>query len=203
MKKISLRMLMLTVVMFLAVFGYGKEVDSTREADHVLLRDLKSKFSEALNNRDVEALSACFAKNFVLTTVDQTTITSKEQLKEYWTKIFDSPDSIVAEMKSEPEADVLSQFIDENNAFCYGFSKDTYKMKKGFTTVINSRWTATVVKENGKWLITTAHAGVNFFDNPVITRKAKFDHKLIAVGFVGGLLLGMLVRGLVRGKKQV
>ena len=34
---------------------------------------------------------------------------------------------------------------------------------------IKSRWTATLVKENGKWLLAAYHISMNTLDNPLLT----------------------------------
>ncbi len=202
MKKLSLKVLIVPVIMFLTVLSYGVGVDVERKADHRLLVELREKVTTAINNRDIKNLAVCFAKKFVVTTVDQSTITSEKGLEEYYARIFTGPDSLVADMKIEPKADVLTQFLDQNTGYCYGSSMDTYTLKKGIITVLNSRWTATVIKEKKGWRIAAIHAGVNFLDNPVLARRTKASRFLISTIFLAGFAIGMLVIIIFKRKRD-
>jgi len=57
----------------------------------------------------------------------------------------------------------------------------------------HSRWTATLVKENGRWLLASYHVSLNALDNPLIN-SAKKSLIWAAVGTgVAGLLVGLLI----------
>jgi hypothetical protein len=56
-----------------------------------------------------------------------------------------------------------------------------------------SRWTATVVKEGGRWLLASYHISLNALENPILDTAKR---SLLWVGLgagVGGLLLGVLL----------
>lgn len=176
--------------------------DENREADHVALRALRDKVTQAIDQQDIKALASCFAKDFAFTAVDQTVLTNETQMQEFFDRMFKSKDAIVTSIKTEPTADILTRFIDANTGVCYGSSKDTYVMKGGNTVEMNVRWSATVVKENGEWKVAIAHVGTDFLNNPVLDGVKKFA-KTIGIGAgVGGLLIGLIAgRMLGRGKK--
>lgn len=174
-----------------------------READHVALRSLRDKVALAVSNQDIQGLTSSFAKDFVFTTVDQTPITSQEQLKAFYDRMFHSPKALVTAVKTEPKADILTRFIDANTGVCYGSSQETYTMKDGSIVSMNLRWTATVVKENGEWKVAAAHVGTNFLDNPVLSRLASYEKKIAIACGVGGLLVGLLLGvGISKCKKK-
>jgi uncharacterized protein (TIGR02246 family) len=176
--------------------------DTNREADHAALRELRNKVSKAINSQDVDGMAACFAKEFAFTTVTQSVLTSRAQVQEYFDKTFRSKDALIANMTTEPTADILTRFIDENTGVCYGSTKDTYTLKSGGIVTMNNRWSATVVKENGEWKVALAHVGTDFLNNPVLDRAESFAKKLaLGTGF-GGLVLGFFLGALIcRGKK--
>ena len=136
-------------------------------------------------------LATCCAREFVFTAIDQTLVTSEAQFNALFDRMFRTKDAPIASLKTEPEAAILTRFIDQNTGICYGTSKDTYTMKDGHAVTINAHWTATVVKENGEWKVAAAHVGTNFLDNPVLTHVISFWQKLaIGVGVIV-LLVGV------------
>jgi hypothetical protein len=61
----------------------------------------------------------------------------------------------------------------------------------------NSRWTATLVKENGRWLLASYHVSLNALDNPLINgAKKSLMWAVVAAGVIG------LVAGLLIGKRK-
>ncbi len=146
---------------------------AAREADHEALRALRKKVVTAISGQDLNALKTCFAKEFVFTTVDQTPITSQTDLVAYYERMFQAPDAPLSGMETDADAEILTRFTGPNTGYCYGTAKDTYTLRRnGRRIQIPSRWTCTMVKEEGMWKIAAAHAGVNFLDNPVVEARS-------------------------------
>ena len=173
----------------LTVIAAGED----HEADHVALRALRDKVTQAIDNQDIKTLASCFAKDFAFTAVNQTVVTNETQMQELFDRMFRSNNALVTSLKTEPKADILTRFIDTNTGVCYGSSQDTYTMKSGKVVEMNVRWSATVVKENGEWKVAIAHVGTDFLNNPVLDGVEKFT-KMVGVGAgVGGLLAGLVI----------
>jgi len=84
----------------------------------------------------------------------------------------------------------------------YGVSASHYKFKNGRTLDIGGPWSATMVKEDGRWRILTCHASVGAFDNPLLTAARDALYWWCGIAGCVGLLVGMLGLALVRrGKK--
>ena len=75
----------------------------------------------------------------------------------------------------------------------FGSTKDAFKLTNGMELALSSKWTATVVKENGQWLVSAFHISGNLFDNPLLEMQQK---KAKLFGY-GGLFLGALVMMIV------
>jgi ketosteroid isomerase-like protein len=202
--KTNLQQFCLALILCLCLGGNIRALAAgeNREADHAALRALRDRVAQAIDKQDFKALSSCFAKEFAFTTVNQTTVTNEAQMQDFFDRMFKSGDALVTSMKTEPQADILTRFVDANTGVCYGSSKDTYTMKSGKVVEMNVRWSATVVKENGEWKVAIAHVGTDFLDNPVLDGMKQFA-KLIGVGAgIGGLAVGFLIgRILGRGKR--
>jgi uncharacterized protein (TIGR02246 family) len=150
-----------------------------READHDALRQLMKKTTAAINAQDLGALSSCMARDFVFVTIDQTVITNREGITAYYDRMLKGKDAPIASLACKPEAEILTRFVGENAGYCYGKSTDVYTLKDKRLFTLDVRWSSTVVKEDGQWKIATAHTGVDFMDNPVLTvRSMSFWRKL-------------------------
>lgn len=159
----------------------AQQPDVDREKDHDALRGLMKQVTQALNQQDLDALASCFTRDFSLVTIDQSLLTNKASLVAYYDAMFKAPKSFVKSMTANPVADELTRFTGTDTGICHGTSKDTYTMKNGRAVVMESRWTALVVRENGEWKIAAAHAGVNFLDNPLRPRGFWAKFKLLFI----------------------
>lgn len=196
------RVSVLGLAAMLCSLCFAQTTEQVRQADHDALRALRTRAVNALNQGDLKALRGCFAKEFVFTTVDQTAITSEEELGAYYTKMFSSPTSLLAKITVDPQAAILTRFDSPDVGYCYGISEDTYALKGGKTVKIPSRWTALLVREDGQWKIQAAHAGMNVLDNPVLNKATSLGYKLGIGGLILGLLVGILGTVLVARTKK-
>jgi ketosteroid isomerase-like protein len=146
--------------------------EQNRDADHVALRGLMAKVVKAIDERDMKTLMSCFAKEFVFTSIDQTSMTNEAQVFAFNDRLFVSKDAPMAKVSVLPEADTLTRFIGDNAGYCFGTSLETYTLKDGRIFKMTNRWTAMVVKENAEWKIAAVHAGVNVMDNPILQAKS-------------------------------
>ena len=172
--------------------------EDPRAADHEQLRGLLQEAKRAVNEYDLDALGPLLAPGFVLVLADQTVITSLEGLKTYFHAMFRAEDAPLRGVTIEPQALARSQFIDQRVAVDYGMSSDTYLLPGGHPMTMESRWTATLVQNQGRWQIQSLHAGVNILDNPILTaaRQASWLWAL------GGLVLGTLVGWLIGRRRR-
>jgi ketosteroid isomerase-like protein len=173
-----------------------------RESDHTELRSLMNDVTVAMNERDVLRLTKSLAREFSVTTVDQKTLTSTKQLEDYFEKTFNSPNSLVTDFKIAPQADVLTKFMGETSGFCYGENLESYTMRDGRKVEMKSRWTAALIKEDGRWKIAAVHAGVNFLDNPLVHKLGSAVTRSTALGFVVGAVVMLLVSFVFRKLKS-
>ncbi len=174
------RTVIISVLVFFFTFtAFAQAVEKT--VDHSELRTLKTKVTKAINNRDINTLRSYFTKEFSFTTIDQTVITNEKELQSYYDKMFVGEDAIVESLTIEVAADIETRFTSEKTGYNYGSTIETYKLKSGKSTVVNSRWSACIVKEEGQWKIASAHTGVNFMDNPYLHYKSMswFDRILV------------------------
>lgn len=183
-----------------AVLSAGAASAQEREADHVQLRDMLRTVETAVNENKLETLLPLLDDDFALTMLDQTLITSPAELKAYFQRHFEAPGAVLKSVRIQPEADVLTRFLDENTGVNRGTSTDTYTLKSGTQVVLHTRWSGTFRKVDGRWRIVALHVGANVLDNPLLGFAQRGRQLWGAGGVVVGALLGFLLgrRGATR-----
>jgi uncharacterized protein (TIGR02246 family) len=163
------------------------------EADHEELRALRDRLAEAVGKLDADALAPLFTKDFTVTMADQTHVATVAELKSFFESRFRASDSPVTAVRIQPDADVLTHFLDDKTAVNWGRSRDTYTLRRGGEVVLDSRWTATFCKEDGHWKFAAIHAGVNMLDNPILTAASSGKYVWGMGALVIGLIVGMFM----------
>ena len=168
-----------------------QDVDPYAE-DHEQLRALLVTIRDAVNEGDVDALAAVMYSSFSLTMIDQAVITSGRELEDYYRQLMVGEDALISSMRIEPAADTLTQIIDDRFGLVRGGNSEVYELNNGRSFTLDSRWTATVIKDGDTWKVWGIHAGVNFADNPVLTIARRANRFFGGGGLLVGLLLGVL-----------
>lgn len=179
----------------------GSSVQVLGEADHQALRKLMVEATAALNDLDAGALGKHLADGFVLTFADQTVITDPAQLDGYIASYFTGENAPVKSVRFIPEATEKVLFIDARTGVVYGTSADTYTLANDTSLVFDTHWTATVVKQEGRWLVQTFHAGVNMLDNPILDAAGQGSLLSGGIALVVGLLIGALLMRMFRRRR--
>src|SRR5262249_55103575 len=139
----------------------------------------------------IEALEPVLAPHFSIVLVDGQLITDVSALKAYYARLLDPKTGPVRSIRLDPSADALTEFLAPDVGVCHGTSSDTFVLRTGTTRVLQSRWTATLVKTGGAWKIAALHAGTNVLDNPILDGYRSIIRVLSLGGVGSGLLLGM------------
>lgn len=113
------------------------------------------------------------------------------------------------------EFDKLKQFIDKmtveattdkrlilnngNLVISSGEMKDHYVLSRGPSVNLNSRWSATLIKSDGLWLLASFSASTNAFDNEVVSLYLTSQKYTVAIvaGLVG-VTLGVVFTRILR-----
>jgi len=171
------------------------------EQDHEELRLLLRSARDAANAKNFDALKPLFYEKFTITTVDQKVFTNLEDFKGYFASMFTGDKAPLKSITFNPEADALTEFIGDNIGISHGTSTDTYAFTDGDTRTMTSHWTATLIKDNGKWKILNLHFGTNLLDNPVVATMKSSLYKVGGIAGIVGLLIGFVLAWLMRRRR--
>jgi uncharacterized protein (TIGR02246 family) len=160
---------------------------------HNALRALRARALDAANKRDVEGVLATMHPNVVVTWQNAEVSHGRDAVRKYLERMLKGPDAIVKTYHADFEVDDLTQLYGPNTGIAWGSSTETYDLGRGEHFVLHGRWTATLVNENGQWLVASLHTSTNLFDNPLLRSTKNALWLGVAIAAVVGLLLGWLI----------
>jgi ketosteroid isomerase-like protein len=157
---------------------------------HEELRALKNELTEAVNAKNLDVLLALLDDDVVVTWQNSEVSRGPEQVRAYYNRMMSGDHRVVDSIRIDPAVEELTHLYG-NTGVAFGSSKDHFKLTDGRDFELETRWSGTVVKKNGKWKVASFHASTNMFDNAVLWIAVK------RVGIWTGLGAGLL--GLVLG----
>jgi hypothetical protein len=71
---------------------------------------------------------------------------------------------------------------------------DHFKLRRGMEFDLHSRWTATAVRQDGRWQLASFHVSTNMFDNGVSNLYMKWTAMTSGgVALLAGLVVGAVI----------
>jgi uncharacterized protein (TIGR02246 family) len=146
---------------------------------------------DAYNAHDMDALLSFCHEDIIVTWQNAEVSRGREGIRAYYEKMMKGEKRVVDDLKANPTVDDRAVFFGENTAVSRGQMNDHYRLRDGSDFALNSRWSATLVKEDGQWLVGAFHASTNAFDNDILRMVAR-KSAIFAGGtaLVVGLVLG-------------
>ncbi|MBN8542457.1 MAG: nuclear transport factor 2 family protein [Deltaproteobacteria bacterium] len=166
----------------------------TEDPNHAELRELRDSALKAMNSGDIDGFIKLVHPNIVFTGLDGRLSRGPEEVKAYFTRMITGPDRIVNSAQFDVTVDALTDLYgsDKTIGISHGTSKDSYNLTSGVKFELNTRWTATLIKENGKWMIGSFHSSADLFDNPLLEKSKGMLVWSTLGGAIAGLALGFL-----------
>jgi ketosteroid isomerase-like protein len=187
MKKLTMMML---VSGGFASGAFAQETKGTPEDPaHVELRALRAEVIDAITKGDIDAVVNHVHPNVVVTWQNNEVCRGHKGLREFFERMGKNT---FKGYKLPPTPDELTILFGGDTGVSFGQTVAQYKLL-GKEYELKSRWTATVVKENGRWLLASYHISTNVLDNPLLNTA---KHALYLAGGVAlfvGLGAGLLI----------
>lgn len=173
------------------------EAPPSDNATHNELRAVRDGLLDAINKGDVERQLTYFSPNAVVTWHNAEVSRGRDGIQKYMNRMLEGPDKVVESFTADVNVDELTILYGGDTGISFGSAVEHFKMANGRTLDLPARWSATLVKEDGKWLIASLHASDNLFDNPLLNMARRM---VWMVG--GGALLVGLALGFVFGRRR-
>lgn len=160
---------------------------------HTALRALRSDIIEAISAGDIDRVLKSVHPNVVVTWQNNEVCRGQDGLKAFFDRMGKNA---FKGYKVPPTPDDLTILHGGNTGISFGETIAEYSVL-GKSHEMKSRWTATLVKENDRWLLAGYHLSMNVLDNPILGAA---KGSLYAVG--GGALAAGLLAGFLLGRRR-
>lgn len=175
---------------------------AAEDPEHDKLRAVRTGLVEAYNKGDIDGILAFCHPAIVVTWQNGEVTKGRDELRAYYERMLIGDDAIVEKLTADPQVDELSTIYGGDVALARGSMNDEFLLTDGSSFAMNSRWSATLVKENDEWLVADFHPSVNAFDNGVLWMIVRRTAWLAAgVALVAGLIVGVVAGRLFKRRQ--
>lgn len=161
---------------------------------HNELRALRDGLLAGMNSGDIEAQLAFLHPNVVVTWHNAEVSRGRDGVRAYLNRMLHGPSKVVEKFGADVTVDELSILHGGDTAIAFGSAQEHFTLTGGRSFDLTGRWSATMVREGGKWLVANLHTSDNIFDNPLLNRVKTalpwVGGVALVVGALGGWLLG-------------
>jgi len=165
--------------------------DKAEDPVHDELRAFRKSLTEAVEKGDVDKQLAHVHKDVVVTWQNGEVVRGLDGLREFYKKNV-AQQKVFQGYKEPPTPTELTILHGSDAGISYGTSVGTYKLV-GVTFDLKNHWSATLVKDDGKWKIASYHVSANVLDNPLLNTAKNWLYAVGGGAFVIGLALGLLI----------
>ena len=163
------------------------------EATHNELRALRDGLLDAMRKGDIERELTFFHPNAVVTWHNAEVSRGRDGIRKYLTRMLQGPNKAVESFNADVNVDELTILYGGDTGIAFGSAVEHFKMASGRNFDLPARWSATMVKENGQWLIANLHSSDNLFDNPLLDSAKRTIGWTGAIGLAVGLAIGIFI----------
>lgn len=173
-----------------AAYSFGlHQLYAEEDAAHDVLRTMRKELIEAANTEDLESMLKHTHPNVVITWQNNEVCRGHDGTREFFQRMGKGA---FKSYKVDPEADELTIIYGGDTGISFGKSVGTYSLL-GKEFEFHNRWTATLVKEDGVWLMAAYHVSLNALDNPILNAAKGSFYTAITIGIIFGIIVGFLI----------
>lgn len=165
---------------------------------HNNLRATHAAALKAVASSDLDGLLATLHPNVVFVATSGEIVRGHEGVKAYFERMLVGDNKVIESAKFDQEAKELSILHGGDSAIAFGNSTDSYKLTDGDEFVLATKWSATLVQENDKWLIASFHSSVGVFENAMLDKLKSWA----LWGGIGALFVGLLLGWLIGRRRK-
>lgn len=163
---------------------------------HDELRALRDALFDAYQEKDIDRLLQNVHENVVVTWQNGVRHRGHAAIRTFRDQWLEERVERIGKVESERHeltVDELSILYGDDIAVAFGSVDDELELAGGKEFKLRTYWTATVVKEEDKWLLASLHLSANLFDNPILDVAKDWLYYVGTIAFVVGLVLAVTV----------
>jgi ketosteroid isomerase-like protein len=167
--------------------------ENANESIHAELRELRDRMFAAYQQRDMDLLLKDVATDVVITWQNADRNEGHAEFLGFYNKMMNGDSKIVKDISSTLEVDGLSVLYGDDTAVARGTLADHFVLANGSDFTLDSKWTATVVKQGDSWKVASFHVSASIFDNPILAVANGWLMKTGLIAGIVGLVIGLLI----------
>lgn len=157
---------------------------------HAELRALRTQLLDAISAGDIDKVLPVLHPNVVITWQNGEVNRGRDGVKAFFERMGRQS---FGGYKLPPTPDDLTILHNGGmSGVSFGRSVGQFNVL-GASWEFENRWTATMVKEDGRWLLTSYHVSWNALDNPLLNAATRSVYWVGPAALLLGALLGALV----------
>jgi ketosteroid isomerase-like protein len=157
---------------------------------HAELRALRTEVLDAITTGDIDRVLTSLHPDVVITWQNGEVNRGRDGVKAFFERMGRQAFSGYQVPPTPDDLTVL--YVGGQAGVSFGRSVGQFNLL-GASWEFENRWTATVVKQDGKWLLTSYHVSWNALDNALLTAAKRAVYYVSPVAFLAGLALGVVV----------
>lgn len=161
---------------------------AAEDAAHNELRTLRVEIIDAITKGDIDGVLGRVHPDVVVTWQNSEVCRGRNGLKEFFERMGKKS---FKGYKIPPTPDELTILHGGDTGISFGEVVAEYRLL-GKSYELKSRWTATLVKADGKWQLAAYHLSMNVLDNPILTTARQGLYLGAAIALVIGILIGRM-----------
>ena len=154
---------------------------------------MRDGFIDAIKKGDIERELTYLHPNVVVTWQNAEVSRGRDGVRAYLNRMLNGPSKIVSDYRLDLNVDELTILYGGDTGISFGSSQEHIGLAAGTSLDYPARWSATLVKEDGKWLVASLHASTNLFENPLLAATKRVMYVAVAAALLVGVIVGWLV----------
>ena len=173
---------------FLSVTTAASQPPDATQSELGALRD---EVVAAVNAGDVDRVAASLTPDVVVTLQNAEVARGRDGVRAYYRKMTKGSEALVASYQTTLDVEGTTLLGSGDTAVAFGTSTDRFTLSSGVGLDVASRWTATLVRQDGRWYVAAFHSSTNMFDNAILQKMKVTAYIAGVFGLVLGLIVGV------------
>jgi ketosteroid isomerase-like protein len=192
----SLVMLLVAAACFLSTVAYAADA---REEDRKQLLQIFSEIEKGINEQNIDRMLAQMDPNATVIWLNAEASRGHADIKAYYKRMVGTGDAILKKYTTTAKVGAPARFFGDI-AVADGTMVDEFFPIRRDYFKLDSNWSVTCAKLDGKWKVVHLHLSANVFNNNLLDEVKQMVWYAAGGGLLAGLVLMFVIGRLTRRK---